>query len=156
MKSKKNIYILLPTVLLVWGLIGYRVFAGLDPDKDMVDSMPMTKEFKPLKLVANNNYTIEANYRDPFLGTLENRVFNKTIPKKVYKQKEEIVFPEILYKGIFSPGDYSKSVFLILIDGEQEMFKLREIHQEVKLISGDKEKIIVKYKKEKKTYYLKS
>lgn len=156
MKSKKNIYILLPAVLLVWGLIGYRVFAGLDPDKDMVDSMPMTKEFKPLKLVANTNFKIEANYRDPFLGTLENRMSNKTKPKKVYLQKEAVVFPEILYKGIFSPGDHSKSVFLILIDGEQQMFKIKEIHNKVKLLSGDKEKIIIKYKKEKKTYYLKS
>lgn len=156
MKNKKNIYVLVPAVLLVWGLIGYRIFTGLDPDIAAVKKTRIMKDFKPSKLVVNTNFEIQANYRDPFLGTLDTRMSNKVAPKKRVQQKEVVVFPEILYKGIFSPGDHSKSVFLISIDGEQQMFKIREMHREIKLLSGDKEKILVKYKKEKKTYYLKS
>lgn len=156
MKNKKNIYILIPVVVLVWGLIGYRIFAGINPSAVEHTKIEQRTVFKPEQLVENRNFTIEANYRDPFLGTLENQYSNKPKKKKIKVKKEEVVFPDIQYKGMFKPGNHGKTVFLIEIDGSQLMFKLKEEHHEVKLLKGDKEQIVVKYKTEKQTYYLKN
>jgi len=156
MKNKKNIYILLPSVLIVWGLIAYRIFAGIHPDIQEENATSHLAVFKPTKVVKKEGFKIKADYRDPFLGPLATNSPIRSKEKRIVKQKEPIVFPEIVYKGIFKPEDHSKAVFLIVIDGSQEMFKIRETHREVKLIKGDKEKIIVKYQTEKQTYFLKS
>ena len=154
MKNKNNIYVLVPCVLLVWGLIAYRIFAGINPDLHDQNSSKPTAMFKPAKVAGRESFEILADYRDPFLGTLVNDQQLRLKPTKI-KKSEPILFPEIEYKGMFKPGDHSKTVFLIMINGSQEIFKIRETHQEVKLLKGDQEKIIVKYKTEKKTYFLK-
>lgn len=156
MKSKKNLYILLPGVLIVWGLIAYKIVIGLNPNNEHPTSIKKMDVFKPIKLAQHNGFEISADYRDPFLGSLRNDRLPKAIKRIDPVQQENIVLPEIKYKGIFQPADHSKAVFLIEIDGRQEMFKMKETHQEVKLLSGDEEKISIKYKKEKKTYFLKN
>ncbi|RLD85014.1 MAG: hypothetical protein DRJ07_03985, partial [Bacteroidetes bacterium] len=78
----------------------------------------------------------------------------KKIIKPKPRVKDSIVFPNISYKGIFSSSNNSNTIFLVLIDGNQEMFKKHETHQQVKLLKGDKKKITIKYKTEKKTYQL--
>jgi len=70
------------------------------------------------------------------------------------KKKEKIVFPTMEYKGVFSSSLKKNTVYLIIINGKQEMFKINEIHQEVKLLQGNKEKITIKYKTEKQTIFL--
>jgi hypothetical protein len=156
MKNKKNLYILLPTVVLVWGLIAYRIFAGINPDEQVVMEVQELKQFSPkLNTDRIDSYEITADYRDPFLGHVNTSKSKKIISKPI-NQVQEIEFPEIEYKGIIKTGSNSKTIFLIVIDGNRKMFKLKETHDEVKLIRGNEERITLKYKNEKRNYFLKN
>ncbi|MCK5677019.1 MAG: hypothetical protein KAH72_00895 [Flavobacteriaceae bacterium] len=153
MKSKRNIYVLLSAVILLWGFIGYRIFASISSSKKTNTVIAKIEKFQPKNTTAKEAYVIQANYRDPFLGTIvKSKKKTISIPKQ---KKEKVVFPTIEYKGVFSSSLKKNTVYLIVIKGKQEIFKIKEVHQEVKLLQGNKEKIIVKYQKEKQTFYLK-
>ena len=65
MNNKKNLYILLPLVLGLWGYIAFRIFVQVNPD---VETLPMDK----LPLLEKNKkeekkeYVLYLNYSDPF------------------------------------------------------------------------------------------
>lgn len=152
MKSKRNTYVLLSAVLILWGFIGYRVFASMNLPKENNSGLVKTEKFQPKEITAKETYIIQANYKDPFLGTMEKP--KKKIRVISKKRKEKIVFPNVEYKGVFSSSVKNNTVYLIIINSKKEMFKIKEVYQDVKLLQGDKEKITVKYKTEKQTFYL--
>ncbi|MCF6297911.1 MAG: hypothetical protein L3J08_08015 [Flavobacteriaceae bacterium] len=154
MKDKKKIYILIPVVLLVWGIIAYRIFASINPSNKIDQIAVKAETFKPTKITKKEIFYINADYRDPFLGTLA--VHKKKTVKKIRqpKVKEKVVFPSIKYKGIFSSSKKTSTIFLIMINGKQQMYKTKETYQDIKLLKGDKEKITLKYKTKKQTFYL--
>lgn len=156
MKNKKNIYFLVPAILIIWGLIGYRIYKAINPPPTEVIAINAVDGFKPKKVKTVKSYDINADYRDPFLGILAS---NKKVKRKatttVAKPKEQIAFPTIVYKGIISPKTSRKSaVYLVQINGQQNLLKLRNTSQEVTLISGNDKEIVLEYKKERKTYLI--
>ncbi len=152
MKSKRNTYILLSAVLVLWGVIGYRVFASMNPPIENNSGVVKTEKFQPKEIIAKETYIIQANYKDPFLGTMEKPKKKTRVISKQKKQK--IVFPNVEYKGVFSSSIKKNTVYLIIINSKKEMFKIKEVYQNVRLLQGDKEKVTVKYKTEKQTFYL--
>jgi len=149
MKNKKNIYILLPAVILVWGLLAYKIFFAVKSTNDVVEQLTVSK-FKPKVVEETATFTISANYRDPFLGTME----QKEVPKKratgVTKKKSVTPFPTIRYNGVISSQD-KKQVFLITINGEQFFFSKRATHKEVKLLKGSKKEVVLQFKGQLRT-----
>lgn len=150
MKNKKNIYILLPLVLFVWGAVLFQVFSFTKSDEITPADNP---EFtiKPLKINKRESFAINVNYRDPFLGKMYNpetvshaKTSNKSI-KKVIK-KPELVWPNIVYKGLIADSKGKNTLFMLIIDGKNYYMKIGETENEIFLKSGDKESIYVKYK----------
>ncbi len=149
MKNKKNIYFLIPTVLLIWGIIGYKIVKSINPSQPNATTRVAIADFKPKELVVSKPYTINANYRDPFLGSIAT---NKKKVKRVV-QKKSIVFPSVQYVGFIAPIGKKKSpVFILKIYGQQELLKKRETAQELQLVSGNQKEIVLKYKGVKKTF----
>jgi hypothetical protein len=152
MKSKKNSYFLVPAVLIIWGLIGYRIYKGFSTPKTTVNAITTTADFKPVKINSSKPYEINANYRDPFLGTLASNLKKRTTNAK---PNEQIAFPKIVFKGIVSPKTKNKSaVYLVQINGQQNLLKLNNTTQEVKLISGNDTKIVLEYKKARQSFLI--
>ena len=154
MKNKKTIYFLIPAALIVWGLIGYRVYKAVNPTPTEVIAINTDDNFKPKKVETVQSYDINADYRDPFLGTLAS---NKKVKRKaittVAKPKEQIIFPTIVYKGIVSPKTNKKAtVYLVQINGQQNLLKLQNTSEEVTLISGNDKEVVLEYQKERKTF----
>ena len=106
MKNKKNIYFLLPAVLVVWGLLGYRIFSAVQPKSINTDLNASQLAFTPHNFKESESFTIKADYRDPFLGTI-NKVHKKPKkrPKAKTEQEPKKPFPQIHYKGLVS-GQY--------------------------------------------------
>ncbi|URC11274.1 hypothetical protein [Flavobacterium sp. B183] len=153
MKNKKNIYILLPIVLMVWGAVLFQLFSFTNSDEIIIDNTPELM-IKPLKLNKRQSFTIDVNYRDPFLGKM---YAENTTPKakpsgvrssKVIKPKEALVWPVILYKGLISDNKEKNKVFVLIIDKKNYFMKIGDTENEIFLKSGDKESIYVKYKGE--------
>lgn len=151
MKNKKNIYILLPLVLFVWGAVLYQVFSFTKSDEvPAVNNSEFT--IKPLKINKRESFAINVNYRDPFLGKMyaqQNASSTKVKSSKTVKEskpKETLVWPTILYKGIISDSKEKNKIFMIVIDNKNYYMKIGDTQNEIFLKSGDKESIYVKYK----------
>lgn len=150
MKNKKSIFILLPIVVVIWGILIYQFFSFSANDVAFENT---TTEFniKPLKLKERNQFSININYRDPFLGKIyapqTNIIHKNTIKaKRTQKTVETIVWPTILYKGIISDTKEKNKVFIMTIAGHDFFMKKGDTENEVFLKDGDKESVYVKYK----------
>lgn len=151
MKNKKTIYILLPVVLLVWGKVVYQFFSFAASDV-ILENTPIDLNLKPFKLKERDTFSINVNYRDPFLGKIfvtELSVDSKiktTEIKKVSKQEGIIIWPSIIYKGIVSDTKNHIKIYMLIIGGKTCLMKKGETEYEVSLKDGDNESIYVKYK----------
>jgi hypothetical protein len=151
MKNKKSIYILLPVVLLVWGVVIFQFFSFTTPDV-VLDNTVLELNIKPFKLKERSTFSVDVNYRDPFLGKVyavnEASKVKKDVVKvkKKPKPEETIVWPTILYKGLISDVKGKNKTFMIVISGKNHFMKVGETENEIFLKDGDKESIYVKYK----------
>lgn len=150
MKNKKNIYILLPIVLLVWGAVLFQLFSFTNSD-EIVVATNSELTIKPLKFNKRQSFSIDVNYRDPFLGKMyaENttpKIKGNSSAAKSSKPKETLVWPTILYKGLITDTKEKNKVFMLVIDNKNYFMKIGDTENEIFLKSGDKESVYVKYK----------
>jgi apolipoprotein N-acyltransferase len=152
MKNKKNIYILLPIVLLVWGSVVYQFFSFTTTEVE-TPSESKVYTVKPLQQSINQQVVIDLNYRDPFLGTMyapKNAVpdANKVVKSKgPSRPKETLVWPVIIYKGMIADTkEKQKKVFILVIDEKHYYMKIGETQEEVYLKTGDRESVYVRYR----------
>jgi uncharacterized cupredoxin-like copper-binding protein len=150
MKNKKSVYILLPIVLLIWGMLIYQFFSYSVSDPSLENT---STEFnvKPLKVKERTPFAVNVAYRDPFLGkmyiapvSIQKKSSNTT--KKSPKLEETIVWPLIHYRGMISDPKEKNKVFIMTIEGHDYFMKKGDTENEVFLKDGDKESVYVKYK----------
>jgi hypothetical protein len=155
MKNKKSIYILLPIVLLIWGGVMYQFFSFSDTNE--IETIAANELIlKPLKIIKRDTFSIDVNYRDPFLGkiyTPKKQVLTPKIKKKPTIE-EPLIWPTIIYKGIVSDTKDKTTIFMVLIAGQTFLMKKGEVQNEVFLKEGDKESIYLKYKGNLNLYML--
>ncbi len=153
MKNKKNIYLLLPVVLIIWGLLGYRVYTSLSPTDTVIQDNLPTTQFKPQEIVATETFTISTDYIDPFLGEVskKSKVITKKSNKKVTATPQS-PFPTIVYKGVVAATGKKEQVFIISINGKQYFFKKNNTKNEVKLVRGMATEVVVQFQNQKRTF----
>lgn len=150
MKNKKNTFILLPIVLLIWGLVVYDFFSFSAPD-NLLRKTATQYAIKPFKLKERDTFSINVAYRDPFLGKRNtpqtaDSIKSNAKTKKRPKPVETIVWPAILYKGIVSDSKEKNKIFMLVIAGHNFFMKKGDTENGVFLKDGDKESVYVKYK----------
>lgn len=150
MKNKKSIYILLPIVLLIWGILIYQFFSFSVPDESL-EKASTEFNIKPFKVKERTPFSINVAYRDPFLGKMyavpvKNPKKSDVGIKKQTKPEEILVWPTILYKGTISDAKQKNKLFMMVIDGHNFYMKKGDTENEVFLKDGDKESVYVKYK----------
>lgn len=151
MKNKKNIYILMPLVLLVWGAVLFQIFSFTSTEEELPQNSAEFS-FRPLKIHERKPFVINVNYRDPFLGKIysaQNAPIKKTLypeSKKTVKSTEDLVWPAINYKGMIADSKGKNKLFVIIINNKNHYMKIGDTEDEIFLKDGDKESIYVKYK----------
>lgn len=153
MKKKTKTYVLLGVVVLIWGIIGYKIISSLNPSlPEQQLAQTSQGDFKPSKKIEADTFSIELTERDPFLGTMY-RPKTTSKPKRISKPKEEIVWPNISYLGTVKKSSNSKNqIFVITIDGQQYLLKKGQEVKEVKLLSGSENEVKLQFKKKRKEY----
>ena len=155
MKNKKNTYILLTATLLVWGVLGYRIFSTVNPSNKKQQIALVSNSFKPQLGQESEEFIINTNYRDPFLGRLsKKKIVKSKKTTKVITKTPKVPFPSIIYKGVISEKGNKGQVFLINIDGQQFFFKKNSTHKEVKLLRGDAKQVILKFQSQQQAFVL--
>lgn len=147
-KQNKTTVFLFVAVLGIWGYLIYVFFIEKTSiaDHQKVNSEIVFKLDKTI--IESNNHELSLNYADPFLKKKKKRVVKRRIEKKVILKKK-IRFPNIKYDGYIGNGD-NITFFLISINQKQIMFKLNDIHEDVTLVEGNEQKVIISYQEEKK------
>ncbi|HBI00704.1 MAG TPA: hypothetical protein PLL09_01160 [Flavobacterium sp.] len=148
MKNKKTIYILLPIVLFIWGMLIYQFFSYSTSESTIPDFEPnLTNKLEKIEQI--DTFTIDINYRDPFLGKIykeqKDKKSNSTVQIKSI-EPEGILWPDIKYKGIVSDTKDKTKVFLIVIGGKNCLMRIGQTQNEITLKGGNKNEVKLKYK----------
>lgn len=147
MKNKKNILILLPIVVIIWGAVAYQIYNYLDVD----DEPPLEIQqsvIKPLQIKKQDTIAINTSYRDPFLDkTYSARMNTPKITRISEKPKTSMIqWPSISYKGIVSDTKDKNKVFMLIIDGKTSLLKIGQAENDIRLKSGDRSSVTVTFK----------
>ncbi len=138
MKNKKNLYFLVPAVVLIWGMIIYRVL-------DFQTEDPVGSVARPFVVGdtehADEDYRPAFNYPDPFLKKLNTVQVASTSP--VEEEPETVmelpkadtppVTYDIAYKGYVTPSGATGRVALLLINGKEVFLKRGESYEDFRV-----------------------
>lgn len=141
MKNKKTLWILVPAVLAIWGMIGWKVYAAMqNPDEEYVE-LPLTESDVDSSFVPEN-YELDLNYRDPFLGeqirttpvrqSSENGTSNKNISKP--ELTPPIQAPVLHYYGLVQETSTGKTVGFLRINSETHFVKAKDVIEGVTVL----------------------
>lgn len=130
---------LLGLVLLIWGVIGFKVLDKLSSEPQNV-VMVQDMEFTTKKVALKDTFSIIAAYRDPFLGILSN-----SSKKPRTKKKPEVQFPNIVYTGLITDQKTKKHIFFVTISGRQYLMQKGNINDGIILVYGNPEYIKLRY-----------
>lgn len=150
MKNKRNTYILLGVVAIIWGGIAYQIISSLSADDEIVSQQQEFEvSFNPKPIKELETFSVSARNRDPFLGTIEKPKVKRT-KKKIKKQPQEISIP-ISYSGLVIDENTKEKIFFIHINNNQHLMNINDVIDEVKLVRGNENEVVISYKKQRKT-----
>lgn len=146
MKNKTKTYLLLTTVLCLWGTIGYKILNGLSPDAPQKVPQEFNRTFKPKTTAALETFSIQNSERDPFLGTFPSAKKKKVFISTKTKKKEPVKnSPIITYGGIIKTQNTGEQIFVVNIAKTQYLIKQGQTVDSVKLLKGNSKEIVVSY-----------
>ena len=159
MKNKRLIYILAPLVLLIWGLIFYKIFThfGDDQNKTMVNPDQTNTNKKQLP---RDTFTIIANYRDPFLGRNDHPVIQTDRGDHVMSNQGGLtqkrppvpeIIPEIKYCGLIANPRNKRKIGLLQMSNKELLVKEGDTYNELKIFKLFSDSVKIMYSKTKKT-----
>jgi hypothetical protein len=166
MKGNKPLtYVLIGGVLLVWGVIFFRVFMGTAETTPSIVSPRSVIRNEKQNSFARDTFDLLLSYRDPFLSNTA-RTGNgfasfysgqangnvKAVKKKV-KVKEPVVeidWSFISYLGLVNNKVQKKNIGLMVVNGKEYMINEGDRIEEITVLKKAKDSIQVSYKEQKK------
>ena len=165
MKNKKLTYFLGFLVLMVWGIIIYRIFAaasgGDDDAVSAVTNVPQKEAYNDFAIAKDTTHLL-LNYRDPF-GLVKQkdtaiRPIKKSLNKSVASMPKQPAFNWgfIQYLGYIRNPVSKKLITLVTINGKSEMLSEGESRGQVKLIKNLRDSIKISFNGKTKFIAIKS
>ncbi len=142
LSSKKNIKILLPIVLVIWGILLYQFIDIINPDA-VVPAQLSKSPFITPTIKKKDTFSLIPLKSDPFLGTIYNK--DRVVTKRASKPKSETPWPTIGFFGIVADKKAASSVYIVSVNGKQYLLKKGDTIQKIKVVKGTKESIHIKH-----------
>ena len=150
MKNKKRTGYLLLAVILIYGAVIARFFM-LSNEGGNIEFIPEeVATFKPTEYKVKESFSIDNDYRDPFLGTLSKRDQSTITQRVKTKPIEDTYFPTIKYMGVISDAGSNKRVLSLRINGKEYITKVGSTVDSVRVVSGNIKNVTVSYKGKRK------
>jgi hypothetical protein len=156
MKNKLTAKFLLPVVLGIWGLIGWKVYAAINgSDEAVKSSEPVIT--KTAKSNLPDSLALSLDYRDPFLSKTEQKRSPGTVypvihPGNTTKPEQPkpatASWPKINYSGLVKHD--AKTVGFLNVNGTSYFVQPGIIAGEVKVINVWKDSVQVEWGKERR------
>jgi len=160
MKNKRLTYILIPLVILVWGLIFYKIFNHTGGDNKTNVSTALQKLAKNDHV--KDTFNVKANYRDPFLrGSVRSVIrqsgsgemtSNRQGFSKQKETKPEIRIPDLKYFGLIANSKNKQKIGLFRLNNKDLILKEADLYEEFKISRLYNDSVQIAYKKIKKTF----
>lgn len=150
MKKKQHTYLLLVIVLGVWGTIAYKIIVGLKSDEVTTNAPLATVLFSPKTIIEVDTFSISKYMRDPFLGRYPKKKQQKATRSNKKQQKATTDFPRVIYKGKITKQQSSESIYILEINGKQYLLREGKQAEDIKLLKGAKQHIMILYKGHRK------
>lgn len=126
MKSKKNLYFLVPAVLFIWGVIIYRIIdfssEPLTTPVSRAYSLPQREAEK------EEQYQLKGRYPDPFLknvdqsaGEEDDEVEPNDVPTATPIPEEKPL--NVQYRGFISESGTQEKIALLVVEGKEVFLK---------------------------------
>ncbi|GET34227.1 hypothetical protein PbJCM13498_30900 [Prolixibacter bellariivorans] len=121
LKNKKLVYLLLPLVLLIWGLIFYRIYTNLHGKQ--VNSSFRKQVTKEIDVSDNEEKPkLSLNYPDPFLKSASGgTVKTKASHQRSDVRSQPINWPMITYRGMVRSEKLKAKVMGFLRVGTKDL-----------------------------------
>lgn len=160
MKNKKLIYILIPLVLLIWGLIVIRIIKQIHhSQKPAMENASYSKNNNPGPVADSSALILK--YRDPFLhgfirkssdsGRSDNLFSNNSNLTTV--TKAPVSFPNTGYSGLVINSKNKQKLGLLKIDNKDFLVQEGDLVSGEKIIRLHADSVIISFKKTKKTFF---
>lgn len=153
MKNKKILYLLLPLVAIIWGIIFYRIFSitGSEPGLTVIGNI---LPGNTINTSVPDTFSIFANYRDPFLDKVVTHIKDTNSYKAKTPKVEKIVvplqWPVLSYGGIIKNQKSGKQLVLVNINGQGNLMKEGEEVSGIQLLKAYKDSVEVSFQKAKR------
>lgn len=131
--------------MLIWGVLGFKIVKTISPKNHQAPKNEVVDQFRPLEIAKRDTFSILANYRDPFLGIMPIPKSPKKKSLKTNTNFTKVPDKKILYTGYITESTTKNKIFFISIDGQQHMMEVKDIIDDVRLLSGSTKKVMVKY-----------
>jgi hypothetical protein len=146
LKSKKKTYLLLALVIVVWSTIIYKVITGLNPELPELQTQQalVVNDFKIS--TKTDTFSIKILDRDPFLGTLT----KKRVVTTVLNKTKPLQWHPVDYLGTIKNNNQKEQIFIVTIDGKQRLLKKGQTMDSIRLVYGNKNRVVLSYKNSQK------
>jgi len=147
LKNKTKTYLLLVAVLGIWGTIGYKIINGINPEEPEINPQNFDITFNPKEEKTIDTFSIQETNRDPFLGTLSNKIMPKGSRNLSNANHKPVVnLLNITFSGLIKKQNSSDQVFVVTINNKQHLLKKGQVVDSVKLVHGNSKEIVVLFK----------
>lgn len=165
MKSKKSIYLLLPLVLLVWGVIGYKILNN--KKKRSSNIIKSSSAYTVAEEIEKDTFTLLNHYFDPFLKRPYRRatkvntsVTSTKAPKRTQSKPRQTstksrVWPIIEYKGLIHNDALNRTSVSLLINKQYVIFTPLLAKEELVVTEVNEEYVVIQFNEEEKKFYKK-
>lgn len=157
-KDKRTLYVLLPAVLAIWGLIGWQVFSGLRPPDLPVTIRPQPQSHEQPKTTRS----LSLDYEDPFKirssRSITSTATNKpaATPKTPTKaaavtpppQKVEKPWPLVRYLGMIKNLSTKRHNAMLQLENQTEMVVIGATWQELTVVRCEADSVQLRFEKE--------
>jgi len=159
MKNKKLTYILFPLVILIWGLVIYRIFFQ---NRISSDNLQVHERVKTLQIekVDKEQYDLVADYRDPFLSNItapfeknpenENKELEQVNLRRQRANISSVRWPEVSYGGFIKNDKENKFTLLFGVQKRNYLVHVGDTIQEIYIKAFYRDSILVVYNNEEK------
>ncbi len=157
--NKKTLYVLIPAVLMVWGLIGYRLVGALGEEELNVPEQILAPRIVKVDR-DTNRYVLNLDYPNPFKAEQRNKTVKTSKPGTVNKSKAKVNkvtvrkapvrWPSIIYQGEISRE--GQALCLLSINSKIQFVEPGEEINGLKLLAAYPDSVYLEFQKEKKYF----
>ena len=158
MKNKKITYILVPLVLLIWGLAVIRIISMFNQKDDEIVPVSTSQIIK-LDSLQKDTFTLYSDYPDPFFKGSVNPIYygntdnqgTVNTPNIKAKLIKKVQWPEIRYGGIILSKKTGKINGLLIVKESRLIIHDGILCDSIKVLKIFRDSVVLELRKSKKT-----